>query len=221
MALDDLQEKAKPDEGTLAAGEYESLAGQKVQLDIDDAPFLLAPEDEPDTTPAPLASAPPAPVEGKKKLNKKLLLALAGLVIVLLAAAAIWFFLFRAPPDIVAPPEQPVIVVPTPKAPAFPKEFTTRLEPFRVPLTDGEGRTRFLEATFVLATPEDRINQEIQDKLLTLRDAIFYYLRNKDYQFLLDPANAETIRADLLGTVNNYIVQGELKNLYFDSYLMQ
>lgn len=219
MALDDLAEKAKPDEGTLAAGEFESLAGQKVQLDIDDAPFLLAPEEEP-PLPAATESQPPAPVKEKKKINKKLLL-IAGLLVVALMAAAIWFFLFRAPPDIVAPPEQQIIVVPTPKGPIIPREFTTKLEPFRVPLTDDEGNTRFLEATFVLSTPEDRVNVEIGDKLLILRDAIFYYLRNKDYHFLLDPANAETIRGDLLGTINNYIVQGELKNLYFDRYLMQ
>lgn len=219
MALDNLTEKAKPDEGTLAAGEFESLAGQKVQLDIDDAPFLLAPEDEP---PLPVAteSQPPAPVQEKRKINKKLLL-IAGLLVIALMAAALWFFLFRAPPDIVAPPEQQVIVVPTPKGPVTPREFTTKLEPFRVPLTDDEGRTRFLEATFVLSTPEDRVNVEIGDKLIVLRDAIFYYLRNKDYHFLLDAANAETIRSDLLGTINNYIVQGELKNLYFDRYLMQ
>lgn len=219
MPLDELEEKATPDEGTLAAGEFESLAGQKVQLDIDDAPFLLDPDDAP-PPPATTESQPPVPAEPASGSSKKKLLLAAG-VFLLLVAAAVWFFVLRTPPDIVAPPEPPVIVVPTPKGPSVPREFTIRLEPFWVPLTDTEGETRFLVATFVLSTPEDGINQEIQDKLVTLRDAIFYYLRNKDYRFLLDAANAETIREDLLGTINNYIVQGELKNLYFDNYLMQ
>lgn len=219
MPLDELEEKATPDEGTLAAGEFESLAGQKVQLDIDDAPFLLDPDDVPDV-PATTDSQPPVPVEDKPRRNKKMLIA-AVLIILLLVGGAIWFFVFRGAPDLVAPPEPPVIVVPTPKAPAVPRDFTTKLEPFWVPLTDDAGQSRFLVATFVLSTPEDQVNQEIQDKLVTLRDAIFYYLRNKDYLFLLDAANAETIRADLLGTINNYIVRGELRDLYFDSYLMQ
>lgn len=219
MPLDELEEKATPDEGTLAAGEFESLAGQKVQLDIDDAPFLLDPDDEP-PPPATTESQAPVPAEPASGSSKKKLLLAAG-VVLLLVAAAVWFFVLRTPPDIVAPPEPPVIVVSTPKGPTVPREFTTKLEPFWVPLTDTEGKTRFLVATFVLSTPEDAINQEIQDKLVTLRDAIFYYLRNKDYRFLLDAANAETIREDLLGTINNYIVQGELKNLYFDNYLMQ
>ncbi|HJA09225.1 MAG TPA: flagellar basal body-associated FliL family protein [Candidatus Mailhella merdigallinarum] len=219
MPLDELEEKATPDEGTLAAGEFESLAGQKVQLDIDDAPFLLDPDDMPEV-PATTESKPPAPVEEKPRRNTKKLMA-AVFFILLLAGAAIWFFVFRQAPDIVAPPEPPVIVVPTPKAPTIPKEFSTKLAPFWIPLVDDEGKSRFLVATFVLSTPEDQVNQEIQDKLVTLRDAIFYYLRNKDYHFLLDAANAETIRADLLGTINNYIVRGELHSLYFDSYLLQ
>lgn len=219
MPLDELEEKATPDEGTLAAGEFESLAGQKVQLDIDDAPFLLDPDDMPEV-PATTESKPPAPVEEKPRRNTKKLMA-AVFFILLLAGAAIWFFVFRQAPDIVAPPEPPVIVVPTPKAPTIPKEFNTKLAPFWIPLVDDEGKSRFLVATFVLSTPEDQVNQEIQDKLVTLRDAIFYYLRNKDYHFLLDAANAETIRADLLGTINNYIVRGELHSLYFDSYLLQ
>ena len=170
--------------------------------------------------PATTESKPPAPVEEKPRRNTKKLMA-AVFFILLLAGAAIWFFVFRQAPDIVAPPEPPVIVVPTPKAPTIPKEFSTKLAPFWIPLVDDEGKSRFLVATFVLSTPEDQVNQEIQDKLVTLRDAIFYYLRNKDYHFLLDAANAETIRADLLGTINNYIVRGELHSLYFDSYLLQ
>ncbi len=219
MPLDELETKATPDEGTLAAGEFESLAGKKVQLDIDDAPFLLDPDDMPEV-PATVESEPPAPVEEKPRRNTKKLMAVAFLIL-LLAGAAIWFFVFRQAPDIAAPPAPPVIVVPTPKAPAAPKEFSTKLAPFWIPLVDDEGKSRFLVATFVLSTREDQVNQEIQDKLVTLRDAIFYYLRNKDYHFLLDAANAETIREDLLGTINNYIVRGELRSLYFDNYLLQ
>ena len=128
MPLDELEEKATPDEGTLAAGEFESLAGQKVQLDIDDAPFLLDPDDMPEV-PATTESKPPAPVEEKPRRNTKKLMA-AVFFILLLAGAAIWFFVFRQAPDIVAPPEPPVIVVPTPKAPTIPKEFSTKLAPF-------------------------------------------------------------------------------------------
>ena len=216
--VDEVKEKAAPDTGTAKAGDFDALAGQKVQLDIDDAPFLVEPEEAP-PVPAVSESGPPEPTEPKKrKISKKLIAALLVLLLAIIGAA-VWFFVFRTPPP--PPPQPEVIVVPTPKAPTGPKEFVTTLAPFWVPLVDDEGKNRFLVATFVLSTFDDPVNQEIQDNLVTLRDAIYYYLSNKDYHFLIDAANAETIRTDLLGTINNYIVQGELRNLYFDSYLMQ
>lgn len=220
MAPELLEEKAKPDEGTLAPGEYESLAGQKVQLDIDDAPFLLDPEDEPDALPAPVASTAPAVPEKNGRKKKLIIIGGAALLLLLIVAAAVWFFVFKAPPPPPAP-EAPVIVVPSKVEPVLPKEYSLKLEPFWVPLVSQDGQQRFLVATFVVATESGLLYQEMEDKLLIVRDALFYYLRNKDYDFLTNPENAETIRTDLCGSVNNYLVQGELKNLYFDSFLVQ
>lgn len=224
MALDEMDPKIVPDDGTLDAGEFESLAGRKVQLDIDDAPFLLDPEDEPAPPPAetdlnlPAETAEAPPPRKKKRiflLGALLLLALAG-------GVAAWLFLRSGGPGTPPPDQPPVIVVPShPEVPAGPTEMTTRLEPFWVPVTDAEGRQRFLVATFVLGTDNGLVHQEIEDKLITLRDAIYYYLCNKDYAFLLDADNAEAIRADILNTINNYTVQGEVNSLYFDNYLLQ
>ena len=38
---------------------------------------------------------------------------------------------------------------------------------------------------------------------------------------MTDPASAESIREDLIEAINHYLVQGELKNLYFDQYILQ
>ena len=55
--------------------------------------------------------------------------------------------------------------------------------------------------------------------LLTISASV--YMEDKDFAFLIDPDNAETIREDLVVAINHYLVQGELKNLYFDQYLLQ
>ena len=106
----------------------------------------------------------------------------------------------------------------TPAAPPPPAEYNLKLAPFWVPVKTPANEDRFLVATFVLNTKDAVLNTEMQDKLTTLRDSIYYYLSNKDYAFLTDPASAESIREDLIEAINHYLVQGELKNLYFDQF---
>jgi len=222
LSQDEMQ--TVPDGGTLSASDFESLGSQKVQLDIDDAPFLLA-DEEPGPSSAEQSGALPAsqdspskPVSRKKKI---VIGGVAGLVLLLLAAGLAWFFLSADSPYRSGSPDAPVIVVPSsPPGPELPKELTLRLEPFWVPVLDAEGRQRFLTASFVLGTENGLVYQEALDRLITVRDAIYYYLCNKEYEYLLNADNAEGIKTDLLVTINNYIVQGQIENLYFDSYLL-
>jgi len=72
LSQDEMQ--TVPDGGTLSASDFESLGSQKVQLDIDDAPFLLA-DEEPGPSSAEQSGALPAsqdspskPVSRKKKI---------------------------------------------------------------------------------------------------------------------------------------------------------
>ena len=219
--------KVIPDEGTLD-GDFELTANDKVQLDIDDAPFLLDPDEE--EAPPPVLSAERSLItrettetgKGKKKL-------IAVIIILALATAgigtAIGLFVLKKnppPPLTAATDTPPVVVVPaTPAAPPPPAEYNLKLAPFWVPVKTPANEDRFLVATFVLNTKDAVLNTEMQDKLTTLRDSIYYYLSNKDYAFLTDPASAESIREDLIEAINHYLVQGELKNLYFDQYILQ
>ena len=217
--------KIIPDEGALG-NEFELTAKDKVQLDIDDAPFLLDPDEEESPPPA-VASAnsllkKEAPKQGKSKKKLIVVVSLLILAVIGIAAAVGYFLLEKKTPPPVAAENPPVVVVPDePAPPPLPAEYNLKLAPFWVPVTTPEGENRFLVATFVLNTKDAILNTEMQDRLVTLRDSIYYYLSNKDYAFLLDPANAETIRAELLEAINHYLVQGELKNLYFDQYLLQ
>ena len=220
------QDKVIPDDGSLDSG-FELTAKDKVQLDIDDAPFLLDPEEE--TPPPGVVSERPLlttekPKEGKSK--KKLL---AVIVILTLVTAgigtAVGLFVLKKttpPPIQTAADTPPVVVVPsTPPPPPLPAEYNLKLAPFWVPVITPANEERFMVATFVLNTKDPVLYTEMQDKITTLRDAIYYYMKNKDFAFLIDPDNAETLREDLVVAINHYLVQGELKNLYFDQYLLQ
>ena len=199
----------------------------KVELDLDDAPFLQ--EEKPEIAPAPRGETAPAePVDGaseggKGKGKKKLLiLAAAGGVILLVAAAAVWWFMFRTPPP--PPPEPPkpdVVVVPSAPAAQSNPDIIKEFAPFVVPTHEEGGGTRFLVCKFSAIIKDPALSREIDQRMLSLRDAIYFYLRSKDDAFLRDARNGQQIKSDLLGVLNDYMAQGKIEDILFESYLNQ
>lgn len=194
---------------------------KKVELDLDDAPFLQA--DEPPPPPVPTDGEPPAPVdEGDKSKRKKRILILAGAAGVLLVAVAVavWWFFFRTPPPAPPAPLEPeVIVVPSAPTVTDSGEIVRDFAPFIVPVNDNLKETSFLVCKFSAITREPAVNQEMERQRVPLRDAIYYYLRGKDAAFLLDARNGESIKKDLMSVFNDYLTQGKLEDIVFESYL--
>ena len=213
----DLKEAPAKDELQVAVSPDTSL--RKVELDLDDAPFLTEQESPPPAKKedAPLQVAADAPPNKKKKLI--LIAGAATLVVVLAAAAAVWWFVLRTPPP---PPPEPVkpevIVVPTPKTPTAKPDSVKELAPFVIPRQTAKG-ARFLICKFSTVSQSPRVGMEIDQKLIPLRDALYYYLSSKTDAFLLDPANAPTIKKDLSGVLNDYLTQGRIDDILFESYL--
>lgn len=195
----------------------------KVELDLDDAPFLRAEEE---ATPAPVEeainAAPDADAAEKARRKKKRLLILAGaaLGLIILLAVAAWWFFFRTPPP--PPPEAPkpdVIVVPSTPADASQPDIAAGFEPFIVPVTGADGKTNFLVCQFTAISKDQTIARELGQKIIPLRDAIYFYLRGKDANFLLDARNGAGIKSELLSVFNDYLTQGKLEDIVFESYL--
>ena len=213
----DLKEAPAKDELQVAVSPDTSL--RKVELDLDDAPFLTeqAPPPPAKKEDAPLQTTEDASPPNKKK--KLIIIAAAALVVVLVAAAAVWWFVLRTPPP---PPPEPikpeVIVVPTPKTPTAKPDSVKELAPFVIPRQTAKG-ARFLICKFSTVSQSPRVGMEIDQKLIPLRDALYYYLSSKPDEFLLDPANAATIKKDLGGVLNDYLTQGRIEDILFESYL--
>lgn len=199
---------------------------KKVELDLDDAPFLQS--EEPPAVPAPRTDDAPAesadaPADtGKSKRKKLIILGAAAGVLLLVVAAAVWWFVFRTPPP--PPPEAPkpeVIVVPsTPPAKSNPdiiKEFA----PFVIPTEAAKDGSRFLVCKFSAIIKDDGVSREIDQRMLSLRDAIYFYLRSKDNAFLMEARNGPQIKSDLVGVLNGYMAQGKIEDILFESYLGQ
>lgn len=194
---------------------------KKVELDLDDAPFLQADEKVPDL-PSPVDAVPDAPDDGAKQRKKKKLMILiaAGVGLLAVAAVAVWWFFFRTPPPPPpAGPEPEVIVVPKAAAPAGPSDIVREFAPFIIPMQGADGKTSFLICKFSAITSDQGLNREIDQQRTALRDAIYFYLRGKDSNFLLDAHNGDQIKKELLSVFNDYLTQGKLEDILFESYL--
>lgn len=220
-----MAEQLKQDEETLdllvSAPADPPVPVKKVELDLDDAPFLQAEEKAPEL-PSPVDAVPEPPDENARKNKKKKILILAGAcaAVALIAAAAAWWFLFRTPPPPpVAGPEPEIIIVPKAAAPAGPTDIVREFAPFVIPIREASGETGFLVCKFSAITTDPGLTREMDQQRIALRDAIYFYLRGKDNNFLLDARNGQQIKDELLSIFNDYLTQGKLEDILFESYL--
>jgi flagellar FliL protein len=167
----------------------------------------------------------PQPAEDKAASKKKKLLIIAAAICVLLLAGgggALWWFVLRTPPP--PPPAPQVVVVPTaPKDAAAPADFLIPIAPFWLELTSTAPRKQdtifFLVCKFTAISKSEAVSQEAQNKIIVIRDALYFYLKNKNYDFLTDPDNTQTIKNDLTSVINGYLVNGKVEDMLFERYL--
>jgi flagellar FliL protein len=208
-----------PDAGQ-APGQERNL--KKVELDLEGAPFL---EEEPPAAPKPEAAPTPTakPAAGKDaagaKKSKKKLIIIGGLALLLLGAAAGSYFMFFAAPKI----EPVVVTVPSSPIldPAPVDGFNISLKPLWVELEDPAGEMRVLICTLLIPTNNEENVLELNAKTILVRDAIYYYLRNKDYAFLADSAKLEEIKKDITNIINDYLMTEKIKEVLFEDYIIR
>ena len=223
-----------PDDSGKPAGADEMLdtsetsrAAQKVDLDLDDAPFLDEEEEvKQEEPPKREALSMEEPAEAPPKRNKKKLIIIGAAALLLLigAGVAVKLLFFKpkakpveAPPAIEEPQDNG-----TEDAKAEIPETMYRMEPFWVEQKGAkDDEVRFLIVRILLGTTDQSIVKEFQGKLMPARNAIFYYLKNKDVQFLTDETNAEKLKHELLLVINQYVTDGKFDTLLFEEYVVK
>ena len=210
--------KTAPDTEALQMDLGPDPVRRKVELDLDDAPFLKSEEKMPAV--AASQAAPAVPQDGAappKKRSWRLAAAVAGLL-VLIGAGAAWRLWPRTPPP---PPEAvkpEVVVVPQTPTAQMPQDQVKELAPFVVPRADGDG-TAFLICKFSVVYKNPALGAELDRKMVSLRDALYFYLGSKTDAFLLNADNAPTIKRDLTEVLNDYLTQGQVTDILLESYL--
>ncbi|WP_461210613.1 flagellar basal body-associated FliL family protein [Desulfocurvus sp. DL9XJH121] len=227
MENSDGDAKAELDAGELAQDLPKEQ--QKVELDLEDAPFLEDDEDEEEEEEEEeeVSLAEPGLDEEKEPWykNKKIVIPAAAGLLLLIGALLAYLLLSPAPEEVVQPePEIQEGEIPPPpvveKEPE-PQEFLVPLAPFWVEQKGEDQKIRFLVCQFTAVTTNEKLSFEITQKTTILRDAIYYYLRNKDLTFLSDKKNAQTLKADVLSVVNQYLSVDRLEQLLIEQYLVK
>ncbi|MFW5730653.1 MAG: flagellar basal body-associated FliL family protein [Desulfonatronovibrionaceae bacterium] len=216
---DSADEKVKLDNSELDI----DRSRDKVELDLDDAPFLEEEEEEifeetqqREPGQKSLEAAEEAQVT-KPWLNRKIIL--AALILVLILLAAVLFFLLRDKED---PPEEKEVADQMPEYVEMevPFEEIIHLDAFMVELQDQDS-IQFLQARFSLPAKSEEIAREIKDKKMIIRDGIYYYLRNQESVFLRHRDNTDKIRKDLLAVINQHLSTGNIDDILLEEYVVQ
>ncbi len=229
--MDDLADagltKAKLDDTELSDELPKAL--QKVELDLDDAPFL---EDEKDEQPPPApeeepvhTDVAPAPAPWWKK--KAILFGAAGLVLVILAAAAYLLFFSGKKEETPPPPpvEEEAEVAPSePPAPPPPpeeQEVSVVMEPFLVEQANEKGESFLVSLQFTLAAKNPDLEKELARNTVVLRDAVYYFLKNKQLIFLDDKHVADALKQDIMSVMNQFLGDAQIETLFIEKYVVK
>lgn len=210
-------------------------SGDKVELDLEDAPFLEDEDEEEEEAPQ---ESFEGPQEEEKEENRFIVLlkdkrVITGLGSLLFLILILIFWIipeFTGDDEPEEPPlaeevteeieEQEALVEVAPEE--VPEdEFIVSMLPFWVEKTDGEGKIRFLVAKFAASTNNEKLSWEIQSKQTVLRDAIFFYLNNRDLTFLADKKNVEVLKNDLVSVMNQYLSNDQLETVLIEQYLVK
>ncbi|THB71232.1 MAG: flagellar basal body protein FliL [Desulfovibrio sp.] len=223
---DDAREKALLDTEELAGDELDEGIKDKVELDLEDAPFLLDDEEEEEPedegpTDLPMEAEPEAEPSFFQKHKTIIIISGAGaLVLIILLVVLLMSGGDPEPePEPDLEPEEVPLEIPEPGEEM--EEIVISWEPFWVELQDEGGQVRFLYCEFSTSTTDNLLARELIRKEIVLRDAIFYYLRNKDVTFLTDENNADSLKEGLLAAVNNHLSSGKVYTLMIEEYLVK
>jgi flagellar FliL protein len=94
------------------------------------------------------------------------------------------------------------------------------LETFIVNLAD-QGGNRYLRVTMDLELANSEMEAEITQRLPQVRDSILMILPTKRFEDISTVQGKTTLRDEVLETLNGYLVQGKITNIYFKEFVVQ
>ncbi|NLZ29123.1 MAG: flagellar basal body-associated FliL family protein [Firmicutes bacterium] len=94
------------------------------------------------------------------------------------------------------------------------------LPEFQVNLSDAGGR-RYLRTQIILGCDESRVERELKQRMNEIRSEFIEMLRNKSVEDLHEPGGQEALREEIMDNLNDMLITGEIKALYFSEFIIQ
>jgi flagellar FliL protein len=94
------------------------------------------------------------------------------------------------------------------------------LETFIVNLAD-QGGNRYLRVTMDLELENPEMEAEIAKRLPQVRDSILMILPTKRFEDISTVQGKISLRDEMLETINGFLAQGKISNIYFKEFVVQ
>lgn len=99
-------------------------------------------------------------------------------------------------------------------------KYLAPMEEFQINLADPGGR-RFLRTHFTFGYNEGRLTEELVRREHEIRSDLIALLRAKTVEDLQEPGGMDQLEEDIKATLNEILISGEVKQVYFGDFIIQ
>jgi len=94
------------------------------------------------------------------------------------------------------------------------------LETFIVNLAD-KGGSRYLRVTMDLELGDPKLEKELNERLPQVRDSLLMILPSKRFDDISTVQGKTALRDEVMETLNGFLAQGKITNIYFKEFVVQ
>ena len=94
------------------------------------------------------------------------------------------------------------------------------MKPFIVNLAEAAGK-RYLKITLDLELTNKEVQAEINSRMAPIQDSLLILLSSKSFSDISTVEGKMRLRLEIIGRINNFLVQGRVKNAYFTEFVVQ
>ncbi len=98
--------------------------------------------------------------------------------------------------------------------------FVEPIQDYQVNLADTGGR-RYLRIRFEVGFNESRLQKELESRESEIRSEIIALLRSKTAEDLQEPGGQSMLKDEIIIRMNDILVSGEVRDLYYTEFIIQ